>query len=244
MSIRMEPQPFDTGFVGAPVYRARLDGPEDTVGLPAAIPPDAALVSLRVPADWAAALAGTGFREVERLVSLERPLSPEEAGPLPVGIRRATPADAQACAELAAGVFSSDRYHADPEIDRRIADESKRRWARDDVEGRAALSLVAVEPDGRVTGFNLLQLDDRAAFIDLIAVAEDRQGQGLGGRLIEAAIAVVADRADVMRLGTQETNTASLAMYARMGFRRTGSHATFHFTRGRLSGCHLGGARP
>jgi ribosomal protein S18 acetylase RimI-like enzyme len=53
---------------------------------------------------------------------------------------------------------------------------------------------------------------------------------GLGKALVEAAIRHYAGVVPVMRVGTQITNEASMAIYAAKGFTKTNEMVTFHWT--------------
>jgi GNAT superfamily N-acetyltransferase len=227
--VAMTPQPFDSGILGGPVYRAEL---EEVVQIPLLedfIPDDAMLVSVRVRPDWVNVMEVTTFREIERLVTFERPLSPGDGGPLPDGIRLGGAGDAEACAYIAGRCFKFDRYHADPFLDNAAADESKRAWARNNLTGRGDAAFV-VEFRGEVMGFNLCLKGPDWAMIDLIAVAPEAQGLGIGKSLVEAAIRHYAGRVPVLRVGTQTTNEASMAIYAANGFTKSNEMVTFHWT--------------
>lgn len=227
--VPMVPQPFDSEIIGAPVYRAEPRSVTEIPALDASVPDDAALVSVRVPLDWVKVMAMTGFREIERLVSFERPLSAADGDILPDGIRLTTAEDADACADIAGRCFKFDRYHADPELDNDAADESKRAWARNDVLGRGDAGFVA-EFRGKIVGFNLCLRGDDWAMIDLIAVAPEAQGLGLGKALVEAAIRHYAGRVPTLKVGTQSSNNASLAIYGANGFTKSSESVTFHWT--------------
>jgi len=228
--VEMIPQPFDAEILGGPVYRAELASLVDLPMLDASIPDDAALVTARIPPEWVAVMeASSRFREIERLVSFERPLSASEGGDLPDGIRLATPEDAEACAEIAGRCFSYDRLHADPMIDDDAADESKRAWTRNNIAGRTEVNLIA-EFRGKVVGFNLCKQATDWAMIDLIAVAPEAQGLGLGKALVEAAIRYFAGRVPTLRVGTQTTNNASIAIYTANGFTKSDEMVTYHWT--------------
>lgn len=227
--VTMTPQPFDSAILGGPVYRAELKDVAQIPTLEESIPDDAGLVSVRVRPDWVNVMEITRFREIERLVSFERPLSPADGDPLPDGIRLGGPDDAEACADIAGRCFSFDRYHADPMLDDAAADESKRAWARNNLTGRGDAAFIA-EFRGRVMGFNLCLRGEDWALIDLIAVAPEAQGLGLGKALVQAAIRHYAGMVPVMRVGTQTTNEASMAIYAANGFTKTDEMVTFHWT--------------
>lgn len=227
--VTMTPQPFDSGILGGPVYRAEVTEVGQIPLLESSVPADAVLVTARVRPDWANVMAMTRFREIERLVSFERPLSASEGGALPEGVRLANHNDAEACADIAGRCFSFDRYHVDPEIDDAAADESKRAWARNNVMGRGDVGFLA-EFRGKVIAFNLCLRGEDWALIDLIAVAPEAQGLGLGKTLVEAAIRHYAGIVPVLRVGTQINNEASKSIYSANGFTRSSEMVTFHWT--------------
>ena len=230
--VKMTPQPFDTEILGGPVYRAEVTSVAQVPFLGASIPKDAILVSARVPPNWSNVMeATTEFREIERLVSFECPLTPADGGPLPEGIRRACREDANACADIAGRCFSFDRLHTDPWINTNKADESKRTWALNNILWRAEANFVA-EFRGRIVGFNLCRQGGDWALIDLIAVAPEAQGLGLGKTLVRAAIVYFAERVPVLRVGTQIANEASIAIYAANGFTQSEEMVTYHWTPG------------
>lgn len=221
--------PFEAEFLGGPVYRLDADGPAaDAVAW--ARGADVRLISRRRPGEAhapAAGLAQAGFRQVERLVTLQR----QPTAVATPDIRLATPGDSAAVIALAAGAFRFDRFHADPAISDAAADGLKAAWVRNGLGGRADWPLVAVDARDQPVGFNLVMIREDAAVIDLIAVAPDAQGRGYGRQLVAAAL----DRATqaglrAVRVGTQTENAASLALYAAMGFAQIATATTFHWT--------------
>ena len=227
--LTMTPQPFDSSILGGPVYRAEVTEVGQILLLESSVPADAVLVTARVQPDWVKVMAITRFREIERLVSYERPLSASEGGSLPDGVRLANSNDAEACADIAGRSFSSDRYHIDPKIDDAAANESKRSWARNNLMGRGDAGFLA-EFRGEVIAFNLCLRGEDWALIDLIAVAPEAQGLGLGKTLVKASIRHYAGMVPMLRVGTQTTNEASKAIYSANGFTRSSEMVTFHWT--------------
>lgn len=171
------------------------------------------------------ALEGAGFGVVECLLTLGRTLPETLPAPTSIGPMRA--GEEEACAALAGRVFQYDRFHWDPRIDDRAADRLKSAWILNAARGRANAMLVARD-GSQVVGFNACMRNGDAAVIDLIGVAPEARGRGLGAALVEAALAHYAGHAREMIVGTQSKNTASLAMYQRAGFRVRDSHLTFH----------------
>jgi ribosomal protein S18 acetylase RimI-like enzyme len=214
-------QPFEAEHLGAPVWR--LDDPDQAaMAIAAAREGGVGLVYHRGPVGEASWLASIGFRHVETLVTYEgaRPV-----GPVPSAVRVATPSDADVVAEIARRAFSTDRWHADPLIATGKADAFKAAWARNDVLGRADV-VYLVEKDGEVAGFNAVLRKDAMAVIDLIAVAAEFRGGGLGSALIAAMAGLTESH---VRVGTQATNKASIALYQSVGFREVSRAETWHW---------------
>lgn len=188
------------------------------------------LISCRVPeGDSAAArdLESKGFRPVETLVTLRRSLDPAVAAPADVGPATA-PEHAETVA-IARGGFTYDRFHADPQVPKPLADRLKAQWVENGLKGRSDLGLLA-RADGAVQGFILCMRAGVEAVIDLIAVAPAHRGKGVGRRLVAGALAHYAGRARAMRVGTQAANAPSIRLYESMGFAVQSRHVTFHWT--------------
>jgi len=227
---RLDHQPFDSGFLGGPVYRLALAEAADLSALPGwAGTEGVRLVMARVPAsavDVQRCLEAAGFRAIERLVTLERPLA--DTPPMPDGVRLARPEDVVPCVAMARTAFRYDRFHADRRIDPAAAGALKAKWVENGLTGRADAPLVAVE-DGRAAGFNLCLRNGDAGVIDLIATDPQVRRRGVGRRLVQAALAhYAAAGAARMRVGTQADNAPSLAMYRAAGFEPVSEAVTYH----------------
>lgn len=225
------PQAFETEILRFPVWR--LTDPGCAVqAVTEAEQNGGGLIACRIAeADEAGAdaLRGAGFLKVETLVTLARPLSLQDAGALPQGVSVAQAADALACGEVAAQAFTKDRYHADLRIDRAGADEIKRRWAENAVGGRADRVFLARGSDGAICGFNACLAPLDRAVIDLIGVAPDMTGRGLGALMVQAAIAHYAASRTRLEVGTQAANDGSLRFYRRLGFVELRRQTSWHW---------------
>lgn len=173
-----------------------------------------------------AALQAGGFRVVECLLTLARSLNHGILSK-PIGVALASAADADGCGAIGAAAFRYDRFHADCAIDERRASALKSAWARNSVLGRADAVFVT-RSGGSVTGFNACLLRGDTAIIDLIGVAPQQQGKGLGRALVAAALAHYSGRARRMLVGTQSCNFGSLALYQGLGFRVESSALSLH----------------
>lgn len=232
-------QPFEAAFLGGPAFQLPWPTAFDSAGLADDLGEivawvrrtGARLVTARVPATAGAvcdALSAAGFILVERLLTLERPAA--EAAPFPPGVAYGGADAAEACAAIAGAAFRQDRFHADRRIDPAAATAIKAAWVRNGFAGRAESCLVARGEGGAVEGFLLTLRRGDAVVIDLVAVAPDRQGQGVGRRLMEAVLShAAATGACRVRVGTQADNEISLRLYRQSGFAPVADFATFHF---------------
>jgi len=91
----------------------------------------------------------------------------------------------------------------------------------------AAHRIVVIEMAGKVSGYMIAWPEADAYFIDNIAVDPACQGEGLGRRLMEYAVAE-ADRFRLraLRLYTNVLMIENLSMYAHLGFVETHRGAT------------------
>ena len=133
---------------------------------------------------------------------------------------------------IAGSAFVYSRFHLDPHFPDEWANRIKREWIRSYCEGRRGECLLVAHQGGRISGFLAVLLADiggkRAAVIDLIAVDADRRGQGVGAALVGHFLTEWEGRADVLCVGTQIANTASLRLYQQSGFSIAESSYVMH----------------
>ena len=224
-------QRFETDILGFPVWRLS-DPLVAMAAVEAAAADGRVLIACRIAQDdaaGAAALSAAGFLQVDTLVTLARALHPEDAGPLPQGVFVAAAQDAPGCGMVGAVAFRKDRFHADTRIEPAGADAVKRHWAENAVLGRADRVFITRGPDGDVSGFNACLAPPDKAVIDLIGVRPEATGQGLGSRLVEAAIAHYAASRIRLEVGTQAANEGSLRFYRRLGFNEIRRQISWHW---------------
>jgi ribosomal protein S18 acetylase RimI-like enzyme len=129
--------------------------------------------------------------------------------------------DETAVRKIARQSFTHDRFHADRNIPRPIADRIKEQWAASYFEGRRGDALFVAEDESRVIGFLLaIKKECKGFIIDLIAIEEKFQGRGLGAALILCANDHFSSNntGAEISVGTQVTNMNSLRFYQRAGF--------------------------
>lgn len=229
-------QRFEEELLRGPVIRINLevaeggnyDQPAIEAIITAALHEDPVLVSCRVPIaaePYIRTLEARGFRRVETLVTLERTL--DSSHRKIEGVELADAGDEEACVEIARTAFSSDRFHADPQISDLAADQLKSAWALNSLRGRADACFV-IRHGGETVGFNFCLVASDYAIIDLIAVSVKHQGRGFGKKLVEGSLAYYAGRKPLMRVGTQSVNVASIRIYENADFHLVNRQATLH----------------
>ncbi|MGE8539516.1 MAG: ribosomal protein S18-alanine N-acetyltransferase, partial [Acinetobacter sp.] len=77
---------------------------------------------------------------------------------------------------------------------------------------------TVIEQQGQVVGFCILQPVLDEANLLLMAVEPAQQGRGLGGRLLDASIAMLKNNPVQIFLEVRETNVAAIKLYEKAGF--------------------------
>lgn len=179
--------------------------------------------------DLLAACAGARMQLVDTNLRLERDMrrsfAPADAATAPA--RDATALDRSAVAQMAGTCLRWSRFHRDPRIGQATADALKAAWAANYFEGQRGDGMVVVDGPEGVAGFLLYLVRGTEMVIDLVTVAPQCRGRGLGGALIRAA----AGRTEAATLvtGTQLVNVAAVGFYENMGFRLKSANHIFHY---------------
>ncbi len=172
-----------------------------------------------------------GFELVATEVQFELPVgrsNRSRMSPSP-RIREVTQDDEADVVRIATRAFHDDRFHRDSRIGANAAAAVKGAWASNFFSGsRGDRMFVAMDGDGAVAGFIQLIDSDSTTVIDLVAVAPEAQGCGLGAALVAAAAESAGPRTHRVLVGTQITNAASLRLYAQSGFSLVSSSHVLH----------------
>jgi ribosomal-protein-alanine N-acetyltransferase len=161
--------------------------------------------------DWYhSLLINSGFLSRQSIVMLERDGQAPVDYALPAGlsIRSMLQFDLPTVAEVDAAAFEPLWQNSLPSLERAYP--------------QAVLATVA-ETDGQVLGYQLSTRNPLGAHLARLAVRPELQGRGMG-RLLVADLIQQAERHGMYHLtvNTQSDNSASLALYKRIGFRETG----------------------
>lgn len=245
--------PWDTQVLGFPVARIgcwidRLDDAgnlEHREGLLTNVVDEARHLGVRYlftrapAADVCAihALEGNGFRLVDGLLTFgvdtrKEPAREETTQDLSCGIF--APGDLPALRKIAADSFSIGRFHGDPAIGRKKAEEVYRRWTENSCAGYADCVLVVRATEA--VGFVALKIDRcskphlglSVGVITLVATSHEHRRKGVARRLTIAARNWFRDAGcDWVEVGTQVANIDACRLYQNAGFELVGSSLTF-----------------
>ncbi|MGE0788885.1 MAG: GNAT family N-acetyltransferase [Sandaracinaceae bacterium] len=229
---RLASSPFETEITGHPMGRLTVtDEPPSLEELVARARTDGMrhlVATVDATAyDTADALAGLGFALVDVGVTFARAPEPGRGGH--PRVREATLADRPDIEARCAPIFRTSRYYRDSFFTEAQADEVHRRWIANSFAGRAARIFVADDDAGRAGGFITLLVDDaaRVGRIELLGVATDAGGRGLGAGLVDASLGWLAGRVERVLVKTQSTNFRAANVYERAGFVLAQSDLTY-----------------
>jgi dTDP-4-amino-4,6-dideoxy-D-galactose acyltransferase len=143
-------------------------------------------------------------------------------------IRLANADDAPETAALARSAFVYDRFHADPFIDRKLADELHANWVRNSCDGDAADAVLIAEDESGLLGFVTCKLagyvehnssNHRRGAIALVASAPQARGRRVGYSLTMAALEWFRrSGCEIVEVGTQLSNIPASRLYQKCGF--------------------------
>jgi ribosomal-protein-alanine N-acetyltransferase len=103
---------------------------------------------------------------------------------------------------------------------------------RDELSRPATRHYLVAEDDGDgspvVIGYAGLIAYDDEAHVATLGVADERQGEGLGARLLDALLAEADRRAPVVLLEVRAQNAIALGLYRRRGFVEIGRRRGYY----------------
>ena len=129
---------------------------------------------------------------------------------------------------IALSSFEFDRFHQDRKIPNHVSDQIKKNWLLNYFNGKRGNQLYVINNNGTIRGFLLLILKEKMAIIDLIAVAGQARGQGLGRSLITHVINTLPSQYTKILVGTQVKNYHAMKLYRSLGFEIVSSTINLH----------------
>jgi ribosomal protein S18 acetylase RimI-like enzyme len=147
-------------------------------------------------------------------------------------IRFARAKDRKEISEIAQTSFSFSRFHLDPSVPNKTANQIKREWAENYFNGQRGEFMVVAVADDHLAGFCQILHRGDILIIDLIAVQPSHRQKGLAEAMISFLgyqIQEKLKKLKAIRVGTQISNLPSIALYEKIGFRILSSEYVFHY---------------
>jgi GNAT superfamily N-acetyltransferase len=146
------------------------------------------------------------------------------------GVRPATQDDLPELEQIAGTAHRDSRFYFDGRFDVARCDAMYRAWIRNSVNGFADAVFVTGD-SSRPCGYITCDLDREAKVcgIGLVAVHESSRRAGVGGRLVDGALAWCASTgAGRLTVVTQARNVVAQRLYQRRGFRTQSAELYYH----------------
>jgi ribosomal protein S18 acetylase RimI-like enzyme len=163
--------------------------------------------------EWLRDLVQTsGFDSTQEIVMLEWSglTLPQIMKPTGIFIRSMTVQDLPVVAEVDEVAFGPIWQNSLPALNKAFS--------------QAGFATLA-EMDGRIIGYQISTQNPFGAHLARLAVRPEMQGKGIGAALVADLTAELLRRGLTrLTVNTQDDNKTSLALYDRIGFRRTGEH--------------------
>jgi len=146
-------------------------------------------------------------------------------------IRLGTAADAASLAEIASDAYEASRYFFDRHFPREACQRFYGDWIQKSLRGAFDhVVLVAEDADGTACGYiSCRAMSANLGRIGLVGIAPGSRGEGLGARLVAAAVGWFRE-AKLARIEvvTQGRNTPAQRLYERAGFELEKTELWFH----------------
>jgi len=131
---------------------------------------------------------------------------------------------------VAESCFQYTRFHLDPVIPRRIADEIKREWIQSYLKKERGEVLWIARFGQDLAGFlAFLRQSENRGVVDLIGVAPQYRQRGVARALLQYCFQYCGERSLTVEAGTQAANIPSMHLYEGMGFLAQRSQYILHY---------------
>ena len=147
-------------------------------------------------------------------------------------IRLAGPADAETVSKLAKTAFVYDRFHSDPFVSKKRADDLHESWLRNSCAENSRDNVLLAESENELLGFVSCTVQEDTArwlgrsvgTIILVACAQQARRRGVGRALMLAASEWLRQQGcEIVESGTQVRNVPSVRMFRHCGFDYVGA---------------------
>ena len=183
-------------------------------------PPQPHLITIhtREPLNSLKSLSRPGLRYIQQMNQYrwEESSVKNEFNTELIGIH--TKSDVPEILKISKMAFSRSRFHQDSRIGVEVAEKIKREWTLANLTTRDnVITFVSKNSKGGINGFNSILIHEDRLVIDLIAVASECRGQGVGRLLILKCQELSASSGKPVFVGTQANNPA-IRLYESLGF--------------------------
>lgn len=233
--MKFVPDAWLSDLFGYEVFRASFDSDEipGTRKIFADVNfPNRAFYYAKVPVEsvaQATALANAGFRNVDVNVVFEREPARQPSSDGEILVRDFQLADQTATLEIAHTAFVYSRFHLDPFIPNELANRIKREWVANYIRKQRGERLLVAEVDGEIAGFlALLETPDHTCAIDLIGVANNMQGRGVGRSMVQYHVHEAVGKYPRLMVGTQIANIPSMRLYENCSYHILSAAYVYH----------------
>ncbi len=163
-------------------------------------------------------LQRNGFILVGMPIKLSVDLRGIKGNNLEPNIRLSKNEDVNILALIARDSFLYAYRYNDKNLDKNKVDDLYSEWIKNSCNGRANAVLVH-ETKNIPTGFIACNINKDTGLIDLIAVAKEARGQGIGKKLVSNSLAWFKDKVNKVEVFTEAMNYPSIRMYQNNGFK-------------------------
>ncbi|MDF2878593.1 MAG: hypothetical protein K0S30_1689 [Clostridia bacterium] len=130
--------------------------------------------------------------------------------------------------DISQTAYRYSRFKVDKFLDQQKSQDIYIKWC-EDAFNRPDKYFLVYKKDERIEGYILFHIDE-ALMIELVAVREDSQGSGIGGKMIKELICFCRQK-DIreIRVGTQAHNREAIGFYQKHGFRLQEVRTIYHY---------------
>ncbi len=129
---------------------------------------------------------------------------------------------------ISASSFQYSRFKVDPYLDSNKSQKVYLKWCQSAFD-KSDKYFAVCEKEGSIEGYALFHID-KALVIELIAVEEKKQGEGIGSAIMNQLICYCQEKnIDEIRVGTQAENKNAVRFYQKKGFSLDEVHTIYHY---------------
>lgn len=143
-------------------------------------------------------------------------------------VRLSNDSDIGQIKRIASDSFVYDRFHSDPKISKKVADNLHSVWLENSCKGLAADVVIVGERNKQIIGFVTCKINRQSksilgikiGTIVLVATLKEARGKGVASALTIAALNWFKEhQTDIVEVGTQLRNIPAARLYEGIGFK-------------------------